>query len=93
MASGAPLLVDVEARGHTVFGLAQGDWPYLGEPGKEGFPASPNTGLLMRADRDGQFRPVVSGLDRPTTFEIIGDTAFVVTITGKVLRITGMRSR
>ncbi len=90
VASGAPLLVDVEARGHTVYGLAQGDWPYEGESGKEGFPASPNTGLLMRADRLGQFQPVVSGLDRPTTFEIIGDTAFVVTITGKVLRVSGL---
>lgn len=90
VASGAPLLVDVEVRGHTVYGLAQGDWPYAGEPGKEGFPASPNTGSLMRADRQGQFRPVVSGLDRPTTFELIGNTAFVVTITGKVLKITGL---
>ena len=44
----------------------------------------------MLADRHGQFRSVVSGLDRPTTFEIIGDTAFVVTITGKVLRISGL---
>jgi hypothetical protein len=91
VASGAPLLVDVEARGHTVYGLAQGDWPYAGQQGKEGFPASPNTGLLMRADGHGQFRPVVSGLDRPTTFEIIGNTAFVVTITGKVLKITGLQ--
>ncbi|QIM21635.1 hypothetical protein G7075_11695 [Phycicoccus sp. HDW14] len=90
VASGAPLLVDVEARGHTVYGLAQGDWPYAGQEGKEGFPASPDTGLLMRADGHGRFRPVVSGLDRPTTFEIIGNTAFVVTITGKVLEITGL---
>ena len=29
VAAGAPLLVDVEARGHTVYGLAQGHWPYL----------------------------------------------------------------
>jgi hypothetical protein len=70
-----------------VFGLAQGNWPYEGEPGKEGFPASPNTGRLMRADRHGQFRTVVSRLDRPTTFELIGNRAYVVTITGKVLRI------
>jgi hypothetical protein len=90
VASGAPLLVDVEVRGHTVYGLAQGHWPYAGQEGKEGFPAAPNTGMLMRADRHGQFRPVVSGLDRPTTFELIGNAAFVVTITGKVLKITGL---
>ena len=45
----------------------------------------------MRADQNGEFQPVVSGLDRPTTFEIIGNTAFVVTITGKVLKISGLQ--
>lgn len=91
IASGAPLLVDVEVgRGNRIYGLAQGDWPYEGQDGKEGFPAAPNTGYLMAADRNGQFQIVVDGLDRPTTFEIIKDTAYVVTITGKVLRITGL---
>ena len=91
IASGAPLLVDVEGgRGNRVYGLAQGFWPYLGQDGKEGFPADPDTGQLMVADRNGQFQNVVGLLDRPTTFEIIKDTAYVVTITGKVLRITGL---
>jgi hypothetical protein len=91
LASGAPLLVDVEVgAGPRLYGLAQGDWPYEGQEGKEGFPAAPNTGHLMLANRHGQFRSVVSGLDRPTTFEFIGRTAFVVTITGKVLRISGL---
>jgi len=91
VANGAPLLVDVEVGRHTVYGLAQGDWPYEGQTGKEGFPASPDTGLLMRADRHGHFRTLVAGLDRPTTFELIGNRVFVVTITGKVLKITGLR--
>ena len=91
LASGAPLLVDVEVGPLLrMYGLAQGDWPYEGEPGKEGFPAAPNTGSLMVADLHGQFQTVVSGLDRPTTFEVIGDTAYVITITGKVLRISGL---
>jgi hypothetical protein len=86
VASGAPLLVDVEV-GHRIrlYGLAQGDWP---DGAPEGSPAEPNTGHLMLANRHGQFRSVVSELDRPTTFELIGKTAFVVTITGKVLRIS-----
>ena len=88
VADGAPLLVDVEIGRHTVYGLAQGNWPYEGQPGKEGFPTAPDTGRLMRADRHGQFQTVVSRLDRPTTFELIGDRVFVVTITGKVLKIT-----
>ena len=91
LAAGAPLLVDVEfGPRHLLYGLAQGVWPYEGQEGKEGLPAAPNTGFLMRADSRGQFRTVVSGLDRPTTMEFIGDTAFVVTITGKVLRISGL---
>lgn len=91
VASGAPLLVDVEVGPrHQVYGLAQGDWPYEGQSGKEGFPAAPNTGELMVADRHGHFRTIVSGLDRPTTFELIGDTAYVVTITGGVLKISGL---
>jgi hypothetical protein len=89
LASGAPLLVDVELGPlGRLYGLAQGDWPYEGQEGKEGFPAAPDTGHLMVANRHGEFRSVVSGLDRPTTMEIIGDTVFVVTITGKVLRIS-----
>lgn len=91
VAAGAPLLVDVEVGSRrALYALAQGYWPYGDEPGKEGFPAAPNTGLLMRADDQGQFRAVVSGLDRPTTFELVGDTAYVVTLTGKVLRVTGL---
>ena len=76
-----------------MYGLAQGDWPYEGQPGKEGFPAAPNTGMLMRADRHGHFKPLVSGLDRPTTFELIGKRAYVITITGKVLKISGLERR
>jgi hypothetical protein len=85
------LLVDVElGPRRRMYGLAQGDWPYEGQPGKEGFPAAPNTGSLAVADRNGQFQTLVSGLDRPTTFEVIGDSAYVITITGKVLRISGL---
>lgn len=91
LASGAPLLVDVEmGPRYRLYGLAQGDWPYGDQEGKEGFPASENTGQLMVADRRDQFQTVVSGLDRPTTFEFIGDTAYVMTISGKVLRTTGL---
>ena len=91
LASGARLLVDVElASGNRLYGLSQGDWPYEGQEGKEGFPAAPDTGALMLAGRDGRFRSVVARLDRPTTFEVIGETVYVVTITGKVLRISGL---
>jgi hypothetical protein len=83
-ASGARLLVDVEfGRGRTLYALAQGVWDGVAE----GDPALPNTGALVRVNRDGTFTVVVDGLDRPTSLEFIGNAAFVTTLTGKVIRI------
>lgn len=81
VAAGARLLVDVEfGRGRTLFALAQGFWngPY------EGTPANPNTGSLVRVNGDGTFTVVASGLDRPTSMEIIGNTAYIITLGGEV---------
>ena len=44
----------------------------------------------MRANRDGTFTVVVDKLDRPTSMEIVGDIAYVVTLTGEVLRIDNL---
>jgi sugar lactone lactonase YvrE len=85
VASGAPLLVDVEfGRGHRLYALSQGVWdgPF------EGTPALPNTGALLKVNRDdGTFTTIVDGLDRPTSFEFIRNTAYVVTIAGEVWKI------
>jgi len=84
VASGAPLLVDVELGcGGRVFALAQGQFP-VGQP--PATPAIEGTGQLRVAD-DGHFRLVVDGLDQPTSLEIVGDTAYVVTLGGEVWRI------
>ena len=81
VASGAPLLLDVEfGRGQTMFALSQGD--YSG--GIEGSPALPNTGSLVRVNSDGTLSVVADELDRPTSLEIIGNTAYIITITGEV---------
>jgi hypothetical protein len=88
VASGASLLVDVEfGPRNALYALSQGFWdlPVTGE--NEGQPASPNTGRLVRAVRGGGFASVVEHLDRPTSLEFIRDTAFVITLTGKVIRI------
>jgi len=87
IASGAPLLVDVEF-GHrlSLYALSQGVWT----GGEEGSPASPNTGSLVVVRLNGGFTTLVSGLDRPTSFELIGNTAYVVTLPGKVLKIEGL---
>jgi hypothetical protein len=84
VASGASMLVDVErGRGQTMFALAQGTWDGAGE----GSPALPGTGSLVRVNGDGSFSTVADGLDRPTSMEIIGNTAYVVTLTGEVWAI------
>jgi hypothetical protein len=81
VAAGARLLVDVKfGRGRTLFALAQGFW----NGATEGTPANPNTGSLVRVDGNGGFTVVAGLLDRPTSMEIIGTTAYVVTLGGEV---------
>ena len=88
VASGAPLLVDVEfGRGRTLYALSQGDWPVGGPPGS---PALPNTGALVKVNGDGTFSVVTDGLNQPTSLEFIGNTAYVVTLTGEIWRIDGV---
>jgi sugar lactone lactonase YvrE len=85
VASGAPLLVDVEfGRGHRLYALSQGHFT-PGNP--EGSPADPATGTLVRVNRDGTMTPIAGGLDRPTSLEFIRDTAYVVTLTGEIWTI------
>ena len=45
------------------------------------------TGELLEVDGHGGFAVVTGGLDRPTSLELIGDTAYVVTLGGDVWRI------
>ena len=84
VAAGASLLVDVEfGRGRTLFALAQGVWdgPF------EGAPALPNTGALVQVNGEGTFTVLAEGLDRPTSLEIIKNTAYVVTLGGEIWKI------
>lgn len=81
IAAGCRLCVDVEfGPGGALYALAQGIWdgPF------EGTPALPNTGSLVKANNDGTFTTIARKLDRPTSFEFIGSTAYVVTIGGEV---------
>jgi hypothetical protein len=81
VASGASLLVDVEfGRGRTLYALSQGDFG----GGPPGSPAAPNTGSLVKVNGNGTFTVLADGLDRPTSLEFIGNTAYVVTLTGEI---------
>ena len=85
VASGARLVVDVEfGRGRTLYALSQGFF-VPGHP--EGSPAEPDTGALVRVNNDGTFTEVFEPLDRPTSLEFIGNTAYVVTLGGEIWKI------
>ena len=89
VASGSPLLVDVEfGPGRTLYALSQG----VGSGGPPGSPALPDTGALLKANTDGTFTPIITGLDRPTSLEFIGTTAYVVTLGGDIWKIDGISS-
>jgi hypothetical protein len=84
VASGAPLLVDVEfGRGQLLFALSQGVFG----GGANGSPALPNTGSLVRVNADRTFTVVADELDIPTSLEIIGNRAYIVTLEGEVWAI------
>lgn len=93
LASGASMLIDVERgpRGR-LYGVSQGQWDGVGE----GSRALPNTGRLVTVGRHGELKPVLNGrgqeivLDRPTSLEFVGNTAYVVSVTGDVYRLEGL---
>jgi hypothetical protein len=85
VASGGRLLVDVErGRGSSLYALAQGVWPLGGSPGN---PAIPNTGQLLKVDRQGGFTVIADGLNQPTSLEFIGNTAYIVNLPGEIWQI------
>ena len=88
VASGARLLVDVEfGRGRRLYALSQAYRPGMAPAGT---PAVPNTGALVKVNGDGTFTVITDGLDQPTSLEFIGNTAYVVTLTGEIWKIDGV---
>ena len=85
VASGAPLLVDVEfGRGRTLYALSQGVFLAGGDPAT---PALPGTGALLEINDDGSLTVVEAGLNQPTSVEFIGNTAYVITLGGEIWKI------
>jgi hypothetical protein len=85
VASGAPLLVDVQfGPGRRPYAPSQGP----GVPGAPaGSPAQPNSGSLVEVNVDGTFTVITDGLDLPASMQFSGDTACIVTLTGEILKI------
>jgi hypothetical protein len=82
------LTVDVErGPGNQLYALLQGHWGHPNDPANAGMPADAGTGRLVRIGADGSYTTVADHLDRPTSLEIVGHTAFVVSLAGTVTRI------
>jgi hypothetical protein len=85
VASGAPLLVDVEfGRGRSLYALSQGIFPVGGPPAA---PALPDTGALVEVNGNGTFTVVTGNLNLPTSLEFIGNTAYIITLSGEIWKI------
>ena len=85
VASGYSLLVDVEFnRCGSLFALSQGD-----SAGNvpEGSPGERNSGELLKVNRNGTLSVVAGTLDWPTSVDFVKNTAYVVTLTGTVVKI------
>ncbi len=88
--SGCRLCVDVKrGRGGELFGLAQG----IFGGGDPGAPASPNTGALLRVNRDGSLSTLAEELNQPTSMEFIGDTAYIISLAGEIWTIDDVQGR
>jgi hypothetical protein len=84
VASGARMVIDVErGLGRTLLAISHGD-----PSGPEFFPAAPNTGDLLQIADDGTFSVLLEdALSQPTSLEVVGNTAYVVTFGGEIWRI------
>ena len=88
VASGYSVMVDVElAKDHRLYAISMGNSPGDVPPAS---PAQPDSGKLLRVNRDGTFTVLVDKLNRPTSVHFVGDAALVVTLNGEVWRIDGV---
>jgi sugar lactone lactonase YvrE len=90
VASNVPFLLDVEFDGGgRLYTLSHGTV----DPDIDPSNAVPNTGALVKVNEDGTFTVIMDGLDRPTSLEFIGNTAYFVTLTGEIWKIDGVSCR
>jgi hypothetical protein len=88
VASGVPFLLDVEfGGGGRLYALSHG----IVNPDIDKSNAVPYTGALVKVNGNGTFTAIMDGLDRPTSLEFIGNTAYVVNLTGEIWKIDGVR--
>jgi len=89
VAAGVPFIIDVEKGPESrLYALSFGTQP----TNPEGPPADPFSGKLLLVRDNGTFGILVANLTMPTSLDIVGDTAFITTISGDVWRIDNISS-
>ena len=87
VASGTPFLLDVEFDGGgRLYALSHGTV----DPNIDPSNAVAYTGALVKVNENGTSTVIMGGLDRPTSLEFIGNTAYFVTLTGEIWKINGV---
>lgn len=79
VASGISFILDVQSGRCGLFAVSHGD--------PEADSALPDTGELLKVNRDGTFTPLVEHLNLPTSLSLDRGTAYVVSLAGSVWRI------
>lgn len=89
VAAGTPFIIDVEkGPSSRLYALSFGTQP----TNPEGPPADPFSGKLLLVRDNGTFGILVANLTMPTSLDILGDTAFITTMTGDVWRVDNISS-
>lgn len=92
IASGYSLMVDVAVGPHSrLYALSQGDSP--GPDVQPADPAKPDTGRLLRVNRNGTLSVLVDKLDRPASLHFSCGDALIVTLTGQVWQFKNLGER
>ena len=91
VAGGISMAVDVQSGpGDSLYALGQGTWPPGAGPDAAGAPALPDTGQLLRINRDGSSSVLLDGINLPTSLHFAGGIAYVVTLSGDVWKVRGI---
>lgn len=85
VASGVSFILDVQSSRCGLYAVSHGD--------PEADAALPNTGELLKVNRDGTFTTIVEQLDLPTSLSLDRGTAYVVSLSGSVWRIDDYADR
>jgi len=91
LAGGISMAVDIESGpGRSLYALSQGTWDPTLDESAAGAPALPDTGQLLRINRDGSSTVLLDGMNLPTSLHFKGGIAYIVTLSGDVWKLRGI---